>query len=84
MVLDIDKIRTGAMKAISHYESAHDKKKIIMLKMLFYTMMKYTNRLEKILPHKRVVLKEEMEKQKWINGTRASSVTNDTTGRPPK
>eukprot|EP00957_Ditylum_brightwellii_P023270 1755946-Ditylum_brightwellii.AAC.1 len=61
MVLDVDKIRTGAMKAISHYKSEQDKTKMIMVKMLFYTMMEYTNGLEKILPHKRVVLKEEME-----------------------
>eukprot|EP00957_Ditylum_brightwellii_P038684 2924150-Ditylum_brightwellii.AAC.1 len=62
MVLDVDKIRTGAVKAISYYESEQDKTKIIMVKMLFYIMMEYTNGLEKILPHKRVVLKEEMEK----------------------
>ena len=62
MVLDVEKIRTGAMKAISHYESENDIKKIIMVKILFYTMMEYTNGLEKILPHKRVVLKEEMER----------------------
>eukprot|EP00957_Ditylum_brightwellii_P005085 386442-Ditylum_brightwellii.AAC.1 len=30
--------------------------------MPFYTMMEYTNGLEKILPHKRVVLKKEMGK----------------------
>eukprot|EP00957_Ditylum_brightwellii_P196844 14997707-Ditylum_brightwellii.AAC.1 len=50
------------MKAISNYESEQDKMKIIMVKMLFYTMMEYTNGLEKILPHKRVVLKEEIKK----------------------
>eukprot|EP00957_Ditylum_brightwellii_P096335 7337189-Ditylum_brightwellii.AAC.1 len=61
-VLDVDEIRTGAMKAISHYKAEQDKTKIIVVKKMFYTMMEFTNSLEKIPPHKRVVLKEEMER----------------------